>query len=317
MWKCDAVAARPSESVVYVSGPWAHRDVYANGSRFHVVEAGTGPLVLLLHGFPEFWWSWRHQLAPLAAAGYRAVAIDLRGTGGSDKPPRGYDTETLAADVAGLVGALGEQDATIVGHDTGGAIGWTVATQHPAVVRRLVLLGAAHPRSQRAALRRGRLVRARHILAAQLPRFEHFVTARDAAYTGELLRRWSAPAWVGTDDFAAYTRRCQDAIRIPQASFCALEHYRWLIRSLARPSGWRFTAGLAAGVEAPVLQMHGALDRYVLPSTAAEGGRYANGGYEWRLLPAVGHFPQSESPDQVTAELLAWLADDTPARRTA
>ena len=80
----------------------------------HVAEAGTGPLVILLHGFPEFWWSWRHQLPALAAAGMRAVAVDLRGYGDSDKPPRGYDLWTLAGDVAGLVRALGEPTAHIV-----------------------------------------------------------------------------------------------------------------------------------------------------------------------------------------------------------
>ena len=92
---------------ILVEGPWRHRFVAANGGRFHVAEAGSGPLVLLLHGFPEFWWAWRHQLPVLAAAGYHAVAMDLRGYGASDKPPRGYDTPTLTADVAGVVRALG------------------------------------------------------------------------------------------------------------------------------------------------------------------------------------------------------------------
>ena len=109
--------------MVRVAGPWTHRDVSANGIRLHVAELGEGPLVLLLHGFPEFWWSWRHQLTSLAEAGYRAVAVDLRGYGDSDKPPRGYDGFTLAGDVAGLVKALGAQRAHLVGHAWGGAAG--------------------------------------------------------------------------------------------------------------------------------------------------------------------------------------------------
>jgi len=92
---------------VYIDGPWTHRSVSANGTRFHVAERGDGPLVLLLHGFPEFWWAWRHQLISLSEAGFRAVAVDLRGYGGSDKPPRGYDLITAAADAAGLVRSLG------------------------------------------------------------------------------------------------------------------------------------------------------------------------------------------------------------------
>ena len=121
------------ESAVLIDGPWTHRDVSANGIRLHVVEAGGGPLVILLHGFPGFWWSWRHQLATLAGAGFRAVACDLRGYGASDKPPRGYDPMTAAADVAGLVRALGEDRAVLVGQDWGAHIAWTTAALHPTV----------------------------------------------------------------------------------------------------------------------------------------------------------------------------------------
>ncbi|MBQ1010468.1 alpha/beta fold hydrolase, partial [Micromonospora sp. M51] len=95
------------ESCVLTEGPWTHRFVGANGSRFHVVEAGTGPMVLFLHGFPEHWWAWHQMLPAIADAGFRAVAVDLRGYGASDKPPRGYDGYTLAADIAGLIRALG------------------------------------------------------------------------------------------------------------------------------------------------------------------------------------------------------------------
>jgi pimeloyl-ACP methyl ester carboxylesterase len=104
-------------SPIYVDGPWSHRAVTANGTRFHIAEAGEGPLVLLLHGFPQFWWTWRAQLTSLPTAGYRAVAADMRGYGGSDKPPRGYDLITAASDAAGMVRALGEANAVIVGHD--------------------------------------------------------------------------------------------------------------------------------------------------------------------------------------------------------
>src|SRR3954468_9489072 len=135
----------PDATSVLLPGPWAHRDVSANGVRLHAAEAGEGPLVLLLHGFPEFWWAWRHQLTGLADAGYRAVAVDLRGYGASDKSPRGYDPFTLAADVAGMVRALGEHDAVIVGHDWGGLLAWTVATFPPRVGRRLAVLSMPRP----------------------------------------------------------------------------------------------------------------------------------------------------------------------------
>src|SRR5215211_3859635 len=140
------------ESCVLTTGPWTHRFVSANGSRFHVVEAGAGPLVLFLHGFPEFWWAWHTQVAAVADAGFRAVAVDLRGYGASDKPPRGYDGYTMAGDVAGLIRALGERSAVLVGSGYGGTIAWTTACFHPTLVRRLVVLSAAHPLRLRAAI---------------------------------------------------------------------------------------------------------------------------------------------------------------------
>ena len=90
---------------VNIDGPWEHRYVSANGARFHVAEIGDGPLVLMLHGFPQFWYAWRHQMVALADAGYRVAAMDLRGYGGSDKPPRGYDTYMATLDAASVIRA--------------------------------------------------------------------------------------------------------------------------------------------------------------------------------------------------------------------
>src|SRR5437879_4629305 len=138
------------ESSVLVDGPWTHLSVGANGTRFHVAEAGHGPLVLFLHGFPETWYGWRHQLPAVAEAGFRAVAADLRGYGASDKPPRGYDGYTMAGDVAGLIRALGERSAILVGGGYGGMIAWTTAAFPPRLVRKLIVTGAAHPLPPRA-----------------------------------------------------------------------------------------------------------------------------------------------------------------------
>ena len=144
--------ASGADAVIQIGGPWNHRSISANGTRFHAAEAGDGPLVLLLHGFPEFWWTWRHQLAVLPEAGFRAVAVDLRGYGGSDKPPRGYDLITAAADAAGLVRALGEANAIVIGHGLGGLAAWTLAAYYPKVVRRLAVISMAHPLRMRASM---------------------------------------------------------------------------------------------------------------------------------------------------------------------
>ncbi|HEV2088759.1 MAG TPA: alpha/beta hydrolase [Cryptosporangiaceae bacterium] len=307
------MAHRPDDSAVLMHGEWTHRFVSANGSRFHVVEAGTGPLILLLHGFPEFWWTWRHQIGPLADAGYRVAAVDLRGYGASDKPPRGYDAYTLASDVAGLIRALGERDAMLVGHDMGGFLAWTTATFHPRLVRRLAVLSCPHPLRFRTGMvndPRGQLAASRQILAFQAPRYEERIIHADARYVEDMLKRWSGPAWPQTADFAEYSAACRTAIRIPLAAYSAMEYYRWAVRSLSRPSGWKYAKLMQGPITAPTLQLHGALDTCMLPRTAQGSGRYVAGPYEWRMLADVGHFPQAEAPDRVTAELLHWAKQD-------
>jgi pimeloyl-ACP methyl ester carboxylesterase len=298
----------PDATSVLLPGPWTHRDVSANGVRLHVAEAGEGPLVLLLHGFPQFWWTWRAQLPALAAAGFHAVAPDLRGYGGSDKPPRGYDLPTAAADVAALVRALGERDAVVVGHDWGGLVAWSVAALHPRSVRRLVVLSMAHPRRLRASLTDPAQRRAlRHVLGFQLPRLpERRLTRADDDPVAELMRRWAGPDWTSTVDFAHAVERYRSAARIPQAAYGSMEYFRWFGRSQVRPDGWRYARRMAAPVTAPTLQLHGGLDPCVLPSSALGSGRYVAGAYDWRVLPGVGHFPQEEAPEAVDHALLEW-----------
>lgn len=302
----------PDPSSVRIPGPWQHRSVSANGIRLHVVECGDGPLVVLLHGFPEFWWSWRHQLTALAAHGYRAVAIDLRGYGDSDKPPRGYDLWTLAGDVAGLIGALGESRAHVIGHDWGGLIGWTVAALHPRRVRTLAVVGAAHPLAVRRAVVRdprgqGRAT-AGYALAYQVPRWpERALRIDDGARVERIMRSWAGAEWASSDDFTAAVLRNRRAIQVPGVVHCAVEYHRWALRSQFRGDGRRFAAAVARPVDAPVLQIHGAQDPCLLERTAAGSGRWAGGGLRREVLDGVGHFPHQERPDVVTDLLARFL----------
>ena len=303
------MTAPVDDTCVLIDGAWTHRFISANGTRFHAVEAGAGPLVLFLHGFPEFWWAWHQVLPAVADAGYRAVAVDLRGYGASDKPPRGYDGYTLAADAIGLIRALGERSATVVGSGYGGMIAWTAAAFHPRLVRRLVVVGAAHPLRLRTAViadPRGQLSAASPVLRFQMPRYEHALSRNGAALVGEFLRSWSGPRWVESEGFADYETRCRTAMQIPQAAFCALEAYRWAFRSLLRLHGYRFVKLMQQPLVTPTLQLHGALDPAVLPRTALGSGRYVIAEYEWRLLDGIGHFPHVECPDLLTAEILRW-----------
>jgi pimeloyl-ACP methyl ester carboxylesterase len=306
-----AVRSAPDAASVRLPGPWVHRDVSANGIRLHVAECGdpAAPLVVLLHGFPAFWWTWRHQLPALADAGFRAVAVDLRGYGDSDKPPRGYDLWTLAGDVAGLVRALGEPRAHVVGHGWGGAIGWTVTALHPRLVAGLAVLGAPHPLAlRRAVLRHPRtqgralLGRPGRVLAAQLPRLpERALRADDGV--AALLRARSGGEW--PDAAAAATLR--RAARVPGVAHSALEYYRWAVRSQARAEGRRFAAAVARVPEVPVLQVHGLDDPYVLAATALASADRAGPLLRTELLPGVGHFPHEERPRLVTALLTRFL----------
>ncbi len=301
----------PDSSVVLVEGPWTHRTVRANGIALHVAELGTGPLVLLLHGFPQFWWAWHQQLLDLADAGYRAVAVDLRGYGASDKPPRGYDSPTLAADMAAVVTSLGESDAMVVGSDLGGTLAWTMAACHPRVVRSAVVLGAAHPLRMRSELRPGagpaqRRASGYILRTFQVPRRPETLLSRDSAWVRELFDRWTGPRWRGTPGYVADVERYAQAMRIHQVSFCAAEHYRWMVRSLVRTDGRRYAAALRNAITAPVLHLHGDFDNCVLPRTAQGSGQHVTGQYEWRVLDGVGHFPHNEVPEFVSGELIRW-----------
>ena len=303
--------AAPEPSSVRVDGPWTHRDVHANGTRFHVAEVdGGGPLVLLLHGFPEFWWSWRHQLSALAAGGARAVAVDLRGYGDSDKPPRGYDGWTLAGDVAGLVRALGAERAVLVGHDWGGLVAWSTAALHPRLVSGLGVVAAPHPVALRRAVRREPLGQGRasaYAVTYQLPRWpERLLVRDDAAEVEAVIRRWSGPQWTASPEFAEVAARNRSAMQVPGVVHSAMEYYRWALRSQVRGEGHRFATDLAAPVRVPVLQLHGALDPCLLPATAVASAPWAP-DRELELLDGVGHFPHQEVPDVVTAALLRLL----------
>jgi pimeloyl-ACP methyl ester carboxylesterase len=300
--------AAPEPSVVLVPGPWRHGEISANGQRFHTVEHGDrdAPTVLLLHGFPQFWWAMRHQLVALGEAGWHAVAIDLRGYGASDKPPRGYDGPTLTADIAGIIRALGKGKAVVVGHDWVGSLGWWLAATAPHLVRAFVPVSAAHPLTHRSAvlhLGRGQMSASSYFWRFQMPRADGWVTDDDADEVSRMLHGWSPPGWV-TDEA---DHRYRQAIQITGAAHCALEYYRWMVRSQARPSGVRWSRQTARPVTVPVLQVHGSADTSVLASTARLSTRYVTGDLTWHCYDRVGHFVPEEAPDRLSADIRDWL----------
>src|SRR3984885_2824338 len=191
------------------------REGYAEvgDQRLHYMEAGEGPLVLLLHGFPEFWYGWRRQIQPLAAAGFRVVAPDMRGYNLSSRPGEvaAYETGPLVADIVGLIHQLGAESAMLVGHDWGGTVAWDTAMFHPEVVDRLAILNAAHPRKLSQGLHHpDQLRRSWYFFFFALPDlpesvvhanhwhfFRHFLHDAHPAFTPEEIDRyieaWSQP----------------------------------------------------------------------------------------------------------------------------
>lgn len=310
--------APPDPSVVRLEGPWHHFDVRANGLRFHAVEADPSvpadrPLALMLHGFGEFWWSWRHQLASLTAAGYRAVAVDLRGYGDTDKPPRGYDGWTLAGDTHGLIRSLGHSRATLIGHADGGLVCWATAALHPRVVAQIAVLASPHPRALRRAVLRDRRQRDAFLggfLYKQLPRFgERQLTRNDGAYLVEYFRSRAGQRWQESRDFDAALTLNRQAVQIPGVAHCSLEYQRWAYRSQFRADGARFMNLMDKPVGVRVLALRGRNDTYITDPTVAASRAWAPRFDYWQI-PGAGHFVHEEQPEQTTRLLLDWLGAD-------
>ncbi|WP_199254354.1 alpha/beta fold hydrolase [Mycolicibacterium mengxianglii] len=314
----------PDPSVTRISGPWRHLDVHANGIRFHVVEAHRDgddqpatdrPLVILLHGFGSFWWSWRHQLRGLTGA--RVVAVDLRGYGASDKPPRGYDGWTLAGDTGGLIRALGHTSATLVGHADGGLVCWATSVLHPRLVRAIALVSSPHPGAlRRAALTRRDQGRALlpSLLAYQVPMWpERALTRHDADDLETVVRRRASGKWQASEDFAETITHLRRAIQIPGAAHCALEYQRWAVRSQLRGEGRRFMKQMNRPLGIPMLHMRGEADPYVLSAPVERTQRYAPHG-RFVSLAAAGHYGHEEAPEQVNDHLMRFLAANPPVR---
>jgi pimeloyl-ACP methyl ester carboxylesterase len=290
-----------------IAGPWEHRDVAANGARFHVAETGAGPLVILLHGFPEFWWAWRDQLPAIADAGYRAAAMDLRGYGGSDKTPRGYDPLTLAADVAGVVRTLGARSAVLVGQGWGGYVGWAVAAAHPECVRALCCVAAPHPTELlRSPLSLATRAPVAHLVAMQVPWIpERRIQRGD--YIARHLARWAAPG----SAFPAreVVQRYQAALADWPSPHCALEYHRWLFRSRLRADGRAFAKVMRRPIDVPVLQLVGADDPAVRRMAVTDSARHVTASHDIVTIDAAGHFPHEEAPAAFNEALLDWLSE--------
>ena len=288
-----------------VDGPWRHRDVAANGIRFHVALglswSPDRPLVLLVHGFGEFWWAWRHQIPALDGAGFGVAALDLRGYGASDKPPWGYEPRTTADDISGVIRSLGHRSAVLVGHDWGGIAAWSTAAYAAPQVAGLVSVAAPHPLGFPWS---GQL---RELSFDQLPLLpERRIGARQGAYIERLLRARAAPG----SDFptTAEARRYREALALWPSPHCALQYQRRFVSLMLGGGGRSYRRALRVPLGAPILSVHGAVDPLLPASASRRAERHLHGDHRLVSLPGVGHLPHEEAPERFNEALLSWLA---------
>lgn len=279
-----------------------HHVVKLREVSLHIAEVGTGPLVILLHGFPECWFAWRHQMPALAAAGYRVVAPDMRGYNLSEKPAgvRPYGVDRLAADVAQLIEALGADRAVVAGHDWGGLVAWQVAATYPERVERLVVMNAPHPaRFSRRLLVSRQFFRSSYALFFQLPWLPEWLLS---------LRRFALLRWAllydpqRPDAYTVEDMRCYcAAMSEPGALAAMLNYYR---ASFRRP--WLSRQPLTRRIELPVLVLWGEHDRF-LGRELAEPDRRLVPDVRVERLPDASHWLHRDQPGRVNDLLLDFL----------
>jgi epoxide hydrolase 4 len=309
-----------------------HRFVDTNGVRLHCAVDGDGPLVLFLHGFPESWYSWRHQIAALAPR-FRVVAPDLRGYGDSDKPPgvAAYALPELVADVQGLIEAFGERQAVIVGHDWGGAIAWTFAMERPEWTRRLVVMNCPHPAVFAQHLRDNprQLARSWYMFFFQIPWLpETLLGLGRGRLVAAAIRRSAVRQDALTEEDFGHLR---DAASRPGAMHSAVNYYRAAFRAQDAAAAWpgwlrRFVWGDRPPgtarerledwpkIVAPTLLVWGEGDVALGKELSVGLEPLMAGPFQVKYIPLSGHWVQQEQAQVVNGYLLDFLSDLTPAQ---
>jgi pimeloyl-ACP methyl ester carboxylesterase len=296
--------ARASDGSLEFSG-LRHREVEANGLLFHVAECGEGDrLALCLHGFPECWISWRHQMPLLADLGWRVWAPDLRGYGGSEKPGHmnDYAIEVLMADVAGLIDASGAREVLLLAHDWGGVIAWYFAMRRLRPLEGLVVMNLPHPGAAARAFRRPRqLLRSWYALFFQIPRLPERILA---ANRGRLIGRAFVQMAVHPERFPGDVLEAfREAALVPGAPKAMIDYYRAFLRG----GGARRQQALGfPEIDVPTLLLWGERDAALGRETTYGTENFVT-DLTLRYLPDASHWVQQDQPELVNEMLGAWL----------
>ena len=294
-----------------------HKYANSDGVRIHYAMVGDGPLVVMLHGFPDFWYSWRKQMTALEGD-FRVAALDLRGYNRSDKPQgvQEYEMSKLVGDVAAVIKAEGEDSAVVVGHDWGGAIAWNVAMFRPELVRALVILNLPHPAGLARELMTNPQQRRNSQYARdfQQPDAHKALTAEGLAFwvTDEAARAQYVAAFERSD-FAAmlnyykanYPRTPPDELDAPEAS--AAPDPSQQDSAAPEPSPASAAMPDFPKVQCPVLMFHGLDDQALLPGGLNDTWNWVEKHLTLVTIPGAGHFVQQDASDLVSATMVDWL----------
>jgi epoxide hydrolase 4 len=279
---------------------YTHRYLSANDVTFHYVTKGEGELMLMLHGFPEFWYSWRHQIAEFSH-NYKAVALDLRGYNESDKPKAqdAYRLSVLLEDIKGMIKGLGYERCVLVGHDWGGAIAWTFAYAYPQLVKRLIVLNLPHPAKFSEGLRTlPQLLKSWYILLFQVPVFPEWLLSQNdyRLLIGILTQTAVNPDAFPPEAIEAY----RTAAAKPGAVTAMLNYYRNLWGSNFLQESWDV-------LYVPTLMIWGEND-VALGKELTLGTQDYVKDLEIRYISNCGHWVQQEQPQLVNQYIREWLS---------
>lgn len=268
-----------------------HHFAENEGVKIHYTSIGKGPLIVLIHGFPDFWYTWRQQMIPLSEAGFQVVAIDQRGYNRSDKPEGvdNYAMSLLVEDVSAVIRANGRKKAIIGGHDWGGAVAWTLAMSKPQLVEKLMILNLPHPRGLARELADNPEQQKNSAYARNFQNKDAHLTL-----TAEALSGWVKDTKARQHYLKAFER----------SDFNAMLHY--YRKNYPRPP-YRKPEGPVAKVDCPVLMIHGLEDKALLAGALNNTWEWLNKDLTLVTVPGAGHFVQQDAPDLVTRSMLMWL----------
>jgi pimeloyl-ACP methyl ester carboxylesterase len=284
-----------------------HHYVFVNGIQLHYVKEGSGPLIVLLHGFPEFWYSWHHQI-PVLAKTHTVVAVDMRGYNDSDKPPgvSAYKASTVATDIKKLIQALDFKTAIIVGHDWGGGIAWQFARQYPEFTDKLIVMNCppGEVLVKHLFTNFSQFHKSWYMFFFQLPGIpEWYLSRKVHKFFKNALRGWSVNKNAFTE---ADINKYVDAFSKPGAFTAPLNYYRAAFRE-------PFASSKLKPVQADTLLIWGEQDKALGKELTIDIPKYVQGSYQVKYIPNSGHYVQNDAPELVNQYMLEFLNAEKPA----